>query len=217
MYLKTIFELGRGGAHVPISSVADRLGISPVSATEMVHRLELEDLVEHTRYRGVRLSALGLERAEHVLRRHRLWECFLFAELGLGWAEIHDLACSLEHTVDESVTEPLAARLGHPSVCPHGNPIPGAPERVDGEGVELGELSDGESAVVIRIRPEREDVLAYLDSREIRPGAVVTLDSRESLDGTLILDRDGDVVTIGQSVASHVIVRRLGASAESQS
>jgi DtxR family Mn-dependent transcriptional regulator len=206
MYLKTAFELGAGGGVVPISALADRLGISPVSATEMVHRLEAEGLVEHTPYRGVCLSPHGLERARQVLRRHRLWEDFLYTELNLGWVEVHDMACSLEHAVDETVTEALAEWLDHPSTCPHGNPIPGEAGVLAQSGLEMTELAEGETAVVIRVRPERTDVLAYLDARQLRPGTAFTLQTRESLDGTLVLAVDGRTAIVGQSVASHVIV-----------
>jgi DtxR family Mn-dependent transcriptional regulator len=208
MYLKTVFELGTGGDYVPISAVAGRLDISPVSATEMVHKLEAEGLFEHVPYRGVRLAPLGRSRAEQILRRHRIWECFLHDRLGVGWVDVHDLACSLEHAVDEDVTEPLADWLGQPASCPHGNPIPEAPNQDMAGGVELGQLSAGDPAIVVRIRPERADVLAYLDARALRPGAEIRLQSREALDGTLTLVLDGRTVVVGQSVAAHVIVRR---------
>jgi len=207
MYLKTVFELAAGGDFVPISAVASQLDISPVSATEMVHRLQAEGLFEHTPYRGVRLSPLGSSRAQQILRRHRLWECFLHGRLGIGWVEVHDLACALEHAVDQSVTEPLADWLGQPAFCPHGNPIPDAPGALPTEGKELTKLAVGESAVVERIRPERSDILAYLAARELLPQAMVTLKSKEELDGTLVLALGNKTVVVGESVAAHVLVR----------
>ncbi len=207
MYLKTVFELGAAGDFVPISAVAGQLDISPVSATEMVHRLEAEDLFEHVPYRGVRLSPLGQKRAQEILRRHRLWECFLDGRLGIGWVEVHDLACALEHAVDQTVTEPLAEWLGQPAFCPHGNPIPDSPGAVPMEGKELTELALGESGVVMRIRPERTDILAYLEARELRPGAQITVNGKEALDGTLALALGDKMVVVGESVAAHVLVR----------
>ena len=126
MYLKSLWELSSDGEPVGIASVAARLGISPVSASEMIHRLEERQLVQYQRYRGVRLTRLGWEHARSLIRRHRLWERFLADELGLPWESVHDLACELEHAVGAEVTEALADRLGQPSTCPHGNPIPTA-------------------------------------------------------------------------------------------
>ncbi len=212
MYLKTVHELGSGVDFVPISAVAAHLDISPVSATEMVHRLESEGLFEHVPYRGVRLSQLGGTRAEQVLRRHRLWECFLHDQLGLGWAEVHDLACSLEHAVDRAVTEPLAEWLGQPATCPHGNPIPDSPAKGPVDEIELTELGLGESGVVVRIRPERTDVLTYLEARGLMPGTQVILRRREALDGTLVLACADQTVVMGEAVASHVLVRPTSAA-----
>lgn len=206
MYLKTVFELGASGNYVPISALAAHLDISPVSATEMVHRLESEALFEHTPYRGVRLSSLGGERAQQVLRRHRLWECFLYDKLGLGWAEVHDLACALEHAVDQTVTEPLAEWLGQPLTCPHGNPVPYSTQAQAMDGIVLTRLEKGDTGEVMRIRPERADVLAYLDARGLRPGVQVTLVGREALDGTLVLAGSGGTVVVGENVAAHVVV-----------
>lgn len=207
MYLKTVFELGTGGDFVPISAVAGQLDISPVSATEMVHRLQAEGLFEHMPYRGVRLSPEGNNRAEQVLRRHRLWECFLHGKLGIGWVEVHDLACALEHAVDQTVTEPMAAWLGQPAFCPHGNPIPGSPGALPMDEKDLTQLAEGDSAVVERVRPERTDILAYLEARGLRPSVAVTLKGKEALDGTLVLALGDRTVVVGESVAEHVLVR----------
>ncbi len=207
MYLKTVFELGASHDYVPISAVAAGLEISPVSATEMVHRLEAEGLFEHVPYRGVRLLPQGDDRAQQVLRRHRLWECFLHDQLGLGWVQVHDLACALEHAVGQAVTEPLADWLGQPVACPHGNPIPYSSKAASAEAVQLTTLAEGQAAEVVRIRPERTDVLAYLDARGLRPGVGITLKGREALDGTLVLARGDQTIVVGESVAAHVLVR----------
>jgi len=114
MYLKSLWELSAGGERVGIATVAARLGTNPVSASEMIQRLEKRHLVEHQRYRGVRLTRPGRDHARALIRRHRLWERFLADELSLPWEGVHDLACELEHSVGAEVTEALADRLGHP-------------------------------------------------------------------------------------------------------
>lgn len=135
MYLKTIAELTAFDPVTPISSVADRMEVSPVSATEMVHRLRDRSLVEHLPYKGVRLTGAGWGKATAVIRRHRLWEVFLVERLGYAWSEVHGLACRLEHASDMDLTERLADLLGSPAACPHGNPIPG---RYDGSPGRVG-------------------------------------------------------------------------------
>jgi DtxR family Mn-dependent transcriptional regulator len=125
MYLKTVRELAIANqGPVPISALAEQMGVSNVSATEMVHRLRNQGLLDHVPYKGVTLTPEGQRRTTELVRSHHMWEWFLFNTLGLSWAQSHDLACRLEHATDSIVTEALAAFLGHPQHCPHGNPVP---------------------------------------------------------------------------------------------
>src|SRR6187549_2021697 len=128
MYLKAMVELGQGDK-VSVGRLAGRLGVSNVSANEMVHRMTDQGLVAHTPYKGVELTETGQTAACSVLRRQRLWECFLYEHLNIEWAKLYELACSLEHATAPEVTEALAVYLGDPKFCPRGNPIPTA----DGE------------------------------------------------------------------------------------
>src|SRR3970282_71794 len=95
MYLKSLFELSPADEPVSIAAVASRLGVTPVSASEMVHRLERGRLGVHRRYRGVHLTSGGRRHAVGLIRRHRLWGCFLHTELGLPWESVHDQSCEL--------------------------------------------------------------------------------------------------------------------------
>jgi len=145
MYLKTIAKLADERELVPVTSVANPLGISTVSASEMIHRLQDRELLNHIPYKGVYLTEEGRRRANGVIRRHRLWECFLTDELGITWEMVHEYACRLEHAISDEVTKALADYLENPETCPHGNPIPSA----DGEmpsldGIPLSDLEMGD-------------------------------------------------------------------------
>ncbi len=210
MYLKTIYELAAAEAPVPIAGLAQRLGISPVSATEMVHRMEDQALVEHEPYRGVHLTEGGRLKALAVLRRHRLWECFLHDRLGLPWEEVHGLACLLEHAVGPHVTEALAVQLGQPKTCPHGNPIPTTlgelpPQRA----THLDELVPGQEAEVVAIQPESELVLQHLAERGIKPGRRLTVLQVEPFDDLRRLSVDEQETVIGVELARHILVRPI--------
>jgi len=168
MYLKTVSELAAGDGLAPISALAERLGVSTVSATEMVHRLCEKGLLDHTPYKGVALTEDGRRRARRVIRRHRLWECFLVDYLNLPWEKVHDYACRLEHATDTAVTEALAAFLHNPATCPHGNPIPSADGDVTAvHDTPLSDLQPGDRGAITRIHPESELLLDYLAARHI--------------------------------------------------
>lgn len=205
MYLKSIWELADSHHPLPIAELAGRLGISAVSATEMVHRMEQRDLLEHTPYRGVQLTDHGQARALAIVRRHRLWEAWLYQELGLPWADVHDLACSLEHAAPNLVADALATRLGHPSVCPHGNPIPGSGSSPD-LGLPLSGMQPGRAARLQRVHPESGLLLHSLDRLGLRPGVRLQLQSIDPLDGLMLLSTPDSQLTIGATMAAHLFI-----------
>ena len=209
MYVKTLGELAAPGDDVAISALARRLGVSTVSATEMVHRLEDQGLVTHTPYRGVRLTDEGGDFATRVKRSHQMWERFLADHLGLPWEQVHDLACRLEHATEEVVTEALAAYLGHPETCPHGNPIPTADGQVSAHGwTPLDELAVGERATVRAVHPESTVLLEHLARYELKPGQQIRVVEIAPFNGPYLLAVGDDTHPVGREVASHIYVER---------
>lgn len=211
MYLKSIAELSAERQPVPVTSIAERLGIATVSASEMIHRLQDRGLVEHTPYKGVHLTQEGTRRANIVIRRHRLWECFLVDRLGIAWERVHEFACRLEHATDAEVVEALAMYLGCPTTCPHGNPIPSPEgEMPPVEGVSLVDLTTGEVGKVLRIQPEDEyDVLCgYLAARGIKPGVTVAVEEIAPFDGPISVRLGEETHALGRRIARHVVVEK---------
>lgn len=207
MYLKTVRELAGGEGLVPISALAKRLGVSAVSATEMVHRLQEQGYVEHQPYKGIQLTGVGCERAAQVVRSHQLWECLLVDHLQMSWAGAHEHACRLEHATDEAVTLALDAFLGYPQRCPHGNPIPRSEGTAPRRGMlPLSALEEGETAVVGAIFPEQAELLAYLDEFGLRPGQVVVLEEIAPFGGPLMVRAADRVIPLGREAAQHIFV-----------
>jgi DtxR family Mn-dependent transcriptional regulator len=207
MYLKTIYELEADDEPVAISQVAERLGISSVSANEMVKRLVERDLLVHMPYKGVNLTDEGRRRALNVVRHHRLWERFMVDRLGLAWEDVHDAACRLEHATTNEVAEALADFLGQPTTCPHGNPIP-SPDGVLAEsgGTPLSELDLGEGGVVECVRPESAILLNYLAERGVKPGEPVLVEDIAPFNGPLTVRIGQARHVLGREVAVHVLI-----------
>jgi DtxR family Mn-dependent transcriptional regulator len=174
-YLKQIFLLAEGDGSVGTQSLADRLGVRPASVTGMVRKLAGLGLVDHRRYRGVRLTDSGRRIALEMLRHHRLLETYLAETLGYGWAEVHDEAERLEHVISERLEARIAEALGHPTHDPHGDPIPDAGLCLPGSqrGVRLTDLGVGSSGVVLRVGSQDPDSLALLERLGLVPGAAV--------------------------------------------
>src|SRR3954463_5321390 len=124
-YAKAIYALEtRGPGAVTNNALAERLGVSAASASSMVKKLDGLGLVTHVPYHGVQLTPAGLKVALEVIRHHRLLERYLAEELGVPWDRVHDEAEVLEHVLSEELEELIAAKLGHPTRDPHGDPIP---------------------------------------------------------------------------------------------
>src|SRR3989441_4308448 len=124
-YAKAIHALAaESGGPVSTNAVAERLGVTPASASAMVKRLDELGLARHVPYRGVELTARGSQLALEVLRHHRLLELYLAETLGVPWDRVHDEAEVLEHHISEELEELIAAKLGNPTRDPHGDPIP---------------------------------------------------------------------------------------------
>lgn len=210
MYLKTVSELADNCAPVPISAVAERLGVSPVSATEMVHRLQENGLLSHFPYRGVTLTEAGWRQAAGVVRSHRLWETFLVEHLGLSWSAAHEYACRLEHAAAPEVIDALDAYLGRPVVCPHGNPIPDADGHVRyPDGCPLTEIDAGATVVIAGIHPESDELLSYLAELDLRPGRRIELREIAPFHGPLVVNVGSETHYLSLEAAAHLFVRPL--------
>src|SRR3954471_8081841 len=171
-YAKAIYALEtREDAAVSTNALAERLGVTPASASSMVKKLAGLGLVRHEPYRGVRLTPDGLKVALEVLRHHRLLERYLAEELGVPWDRVHDEAEVLEHVLSEELEELIAVKLGHPTIDPHGDPIPTAELTiVETDTVSMDGLESGDTGRLVRVSDSDPEMLRYLSARGIAPG-----------------------------------------------
>ena len=207
MYLKTIAELGNDGAPVVIARLAERLGVTAVSANEMMKRLGEQGFVEHVRYKGVTLTENGRYIAHNVIRRQRLWERFLVDHLKMEWSGVYEMACRLEHATSNVLAEALSAYLGHPTTCPHGGPIPNC----DGSLPEMSKrplttLRVGEKGAIHSIQPTTTDVYAYLNRYQVLPNRDFKVSEIAPMQGPITLDMASGKVALGRSMAELVWV-----------
>jgi len=207
MYLKTVSELGGGQEPVSIAEIAERLGITAVSTNEMVKRLVGLGFLDHERYKGVTLTDEGRAIAYNVMRRQRLWECFLVDKLQMNWAGVYEIACRLEHATSSVLAEALDEYLDHPTVCPHGNPIPNSEGEVTlDDKVTLNAITTGESARIVSIEPTSTEIYAYLQERQLQPGLVVKVVDIAPLQGPMTLQFNGTQIALGRNLAELILV-----------
>jgi DtxR family Mn-dependent transcriptional regulator len=209
-YLEAIYKLEQEVSPVATSALAEQLGISSASVSEMAGKLAEQGLVTREPYKGVSLTPAGQAQALAVIRRHRLWERFLTDVLGLSWEQVHEEACRLEHVTSPLVEERLAQFLGDPQTCPHGHPMPTANGKLVVEaGRPLGELTAGQRARVLRVPEEDKTLLQYLATLGLEPQATVHIEEVAPFRGPLTA-RIGEARHIlGRELASQIVVRPL--------
>lgn len=207
MYLKSIYELKHGDEPVAISGVARRLGVSVVSASEMIKILAEDGFVDHQPYKGVTLTRSGCERALRVVRRQRLWGRFLADHLKIPWEQIYDLACRLEHATDNTVTEAMANFLEHPKFCPHGNPIPSAAGKVEQlPAIPLTEIKLGQKVKILQIDQPETTLCIYLAKHNLLPDTDLTFIEEAPYNGPLTVRIKDQEVAVGREIASRILV-----------
>src|SRR5262245_20080605 len=210
-YVKAIYSLQHGGTDpVSTSALAERLRVTPGSASARVRKLAALGLVEHAPYRGMILTPLGRRLALEVLRHHRLLELYLTEVFGMPWDQVHAEAERLEHVLSEELEELIAAKLGDPTVDPHGDPIPHRDGTIDEpETCSLAELEPGEHALFLRVSDSNPDMLRYLSEREIRPGQQLTVTDRQPFGGPLFVRIAGGQHALGGALARAMRVKPL--------
>jgi DtxR family transcriptional regulator, Mn-dependent transcriptional regulator len=211
-YVKAIYSLQHGGTEaVSTSALAERLGVTPGSASGMVKKLAGLGLVDHVPYRGMILTPLGRRLALEVLRHHRLLELYLTEAFGMPWDQVHAEAERLEHVLSEELEELIAEKLGDPTVDPHGDPIPHRDGTIDEpETCSLVELEPGEEALFLRVSDSNPDMLRYLAERQIRPGQELTVTDKQPFGGPLFVRIAGGDHALGGALARAMRVKPLG-------
>ena len=211
-YIKRIYMLQQqhGDELVSMGTLAEAIDVVPGTATAMVKKLAEADYVTYEPYGGVTLTDQGRQLALHVLRRHRLVELFLVDVLGLDWSEVHDEAEHLEHAISDKLLERIDAALSHPTLDPHGDPIPSTSGVVEERRlVPLSECEAGAKMRVARMTEQSSYFLRFAAERGLRPGQCVTVDSCDRIGETLqVTPEDHDPLTLGRSAARKILVER---------
>jgi DtxR family Mn-dependent transcriptional regulator len=204
-YCEAIYELREDDIDVIQARISERLEVSRPAVSEMIKRMEGEGLVEVDKV--ITLTTAGREIGERTVRRHRLAERFLTDVLKLPWAEAHHEAGKWEHVMSDAVEEAMDDLLGHPTTCPHGNPIPGS-DYEEPDHLTLSSIEVGGTFTVERITEELEfapGLLEFLESSSIRPGNTGTVVA-SSPDGTLTVNIGEQRIGVGSFASERILV-----------
>ncbi len=213
-YLKTIYDLSEEHGRATTNQIAELMGVTPASVTNMIQKLAVTDppLVEYRKHHGASLTPEGEKVALEIIRHHRLLEMFLQQTLGYSWDEVHDEADRLEHVISEAFEERIAESLGNPRHDPHGDPIPTRDLHLpESEAQTLSEMRPGQRVRIERVRDTDPELLRYLSDRGVVPGAKVALLEYSPFDDNLRIQVEGktDSIVLGPTITNQVFVEEL--------
>ncbi|HEY1419176.1 MAG TPA: metal-dependent transcriptional regulator [Candidatus Dormibacteraeota bacterium] len=206
-YLKALYQLHGDSRPVPTRELAQRLGISSPSVSEMVARLSVQGMVEHDKYRGQQLTREGRKVALELVRHHRLLEMFLVQVLGYSWDEVHEEAERLEHVISERMERRIFELLGRPELDPHGHAIPSLGGKVRPvSNRPLSECRSGEKVVVQGVSDDDPGKLRELERRGLLPGTRIDVTAESSFEGPVEIRVKGHRVDVPLGLARAVFV-----------
>lgn len=210
-YLKNIYKLSSNDGKVTTSSLSEKLQISPASVSEMIKKLAEEGTLTHTPYKGVELTEEGKLLALRIIRKHRLWEMFLVQVLHFGWDEIDDEAERFEHIMSDKMEEKIDHVLGHPSIDPHGDPIPSKDGVITcSMSYPMAEAHEGATVRVLRVSDENSEMLQYVSSIGISLHREILIRQKMNFDNSLLVRIGDREVNISSTIASSIFVENVG-------
>ena len=208
-YLKHIYELTENGESASTNALAKKLKISAPSVTGMVQKLANAKpaLVEYQKHQGVTLTKEGRRAALEVIRHHRLLEAWLVQTLGYTWDEVHEEAERLEHVISEDFERRIATAMGNPLRDPHGELIPTADLMMPLEDTTpLSALRPEQTGTIQCIKDPDADLLRYLESQGLVPGAQIEVREYSPFDHNLTVKVGRKTTVLGLNVTSKIFI-----------
>tara|TARA_X000001036_G_scaffold351253_1_gene332140 strand:+ start:29 stop:691 length:663 start_codon:yes stop_codon:yes gene_type:complete len=211
-YLKTIYNLSESGKNqVSTNSVSKFLKTKPSSVTDMIKKLSAKKLLYHKKYKGTNISSNGKKLAIQIIRKHRLWEVFLFEKLDFKWDEVHKIAEELEHITNEKLIDKLDKYLKYPKIDPHGDPIPNKDGKIDIKPkIKLSNLLINNKCIVSKVNDEDGNLLEYLNKIKIHIGSKIKVFDIIEFDRSIEIEIDSkNKVFISNRVAENILVTKI--------
>lgn len=211
-YIKAVYKLSeRDKGKVSTNKLADELGTTPASVTDMLKKLAQKKLIKYEKYQGVSLTSSGNRLALKVIRKHRLWEVFLFDKLQFGWEDVHLIAEQLEHIQSDILTDKLDEFLGFPKSDPHGDPIPDKEGRFSEEVlIQLAKAEPGTSYILSGVSDHTSEFLKMLDKIGLLIGKEFLVVDKLEYDGSLEIsleDNNEKPLFLSQKTVSNLWVK----------
>lgn len=208
-YLKAILVLSKKSEGVPINDLAIHLDIKMPTVTSMMKKLAAKKLVHYERYQPVKLTEKGKKEANLIVRKHRLTEMFLVEKMGFGWEQVHDIAEQIEHIQSVEFFDKMDELLGYPKIDPHGSPIPDKAGKIEGKQFQkLSDCKAGETVIFSAVLNSSVDFLRFLNSKGLKLGLTLKVESVESFDRTVTIRFGGRTEAVSKIIGEKMLIEK---------
>ncbi len=207
-YLSIIFKHKDTNGEIKPNIIAEKLTVTNAAVTDMLRKLSKEGLINYKKYKGISLTSDGESYARNIVRRHRLWEVFLYQVLGMPWNKVHEEANRLEHSSSDELMDKIDELLNYPEYDPHGDPIPSKEGKVPKlkKHCPLSEVNTGDSAKVVRVNDFDENFLTYISELGIKLNENIIVKEKRTFDKSMEILVDGKPWNISNKLAQNVFV-----------
>ncbi len=209
-YLKALFHLTSENDHKPeagTNELAATLNVKPATVNDMLKKLKEKKLISYEKYGKISLTVIGKKQAVEVVRKHRLWETFLYEKLDFSWDEVHEAAEQLEHIHSPKLIEKLEKFLNYPEVDPHGDAIPNAKGEMKRQARKtLSQSAVGKTCKLIAVKDNSASFLQYVVKVGLGISSKIKVVGRQEFDGTMEIEVNGKKSTVSQRFADNLYV-----------
>lgn len=208
-YLKALLKItiDNNVVEVGTNELASHLDVKPATVTDMLKKLKEKNLINYEKYGKISLNDKGRKIALEILRKHRLWETFLYQKLDFNWDEVHEIAEQLEHIKSAKLINKLDAFLDFPQFDPHGDPIPTEQGEIKVTYKKtLSEVSVGDVCKLVAVKDNSAAFLQYVVKIGLGISSVIKVIGRQDFDAMMMIDVDGTTYHVSEKFAENVFV-----------
>lgn len=210
-YLRVIYKSLEETNIVNPTKVAEQLNISNAAVTDMIKKLKREKYVSYNTYEGIQLRPKGKIEAIRLVRRHRIWETFLYKVVGFPWHEIDEEAENLEHSSSDKLVDRLEEILNFPEFDPHGHPIPKKDGRIPKQkkSFSLDQIEIGKTGIIQKVNDADKELLFYLSKTGLLIGKKVKVIDKRKFDGSIIIRLDNKEIELSDKISKNIFIEKL--------
>lgn len=209
-YIKAIYSIQHRNesGEVSVNEIAERMQTKPATVTDMLRKLSEKELIHYEKYKKIQITNKGLDAALQIIRKHRLWETFLYDKLNFSWDEVHEVAEQLEHIHSQKLIDRLDDFLGHPEFDPHGDPIPNAKGELPASStLPLGEMSLNQQGEIVAVRDTSPAFLQQLERMGLQIGTKLSVQEKMPYDKSVLIQLENDVPKmLSEKIAMNILV-----------